>query len=157
MPERALAIGIRYRMWEPGTPGKRSCKQPPELSLRASAAAALPVPQPLCRCVSCPPPRVHLAPASLSPSLLPCATIIPHLLAHGWHGAVTTCRPAGPRLSLWSGCLCRAGGHAGCAAVGAVGFFQLPLWAENTSGHAVLLWLLRPCPQCTLVFLLLPS
>lgn len=42
-------------------------------------------------------------------------------------------------------------------AVGVVGFFQLALWAKDTSGHTVLLWLLRPCARCALLFLLLPS
>lgn len=31
--------------------------------------------------------------------------------------------------------------------VGVVGFFQLAVWAKDTSGHTVLLWLLRPCAQ----------
>lgn len=40
---------------------------------------------------------------------------------------------------------------------GTFGFFQLAVWAKDTSGHTVLLWLLRPCAWCTLLFLLLPS
>lgn len=39
----------------------------------------------------------------------------------------------------------------------AVGFFQLTHWAKDTSGHAIMLWLLRPCTRCALAFLLLLS
>lgn len=63
-----------------GLLGTRSCKLSPELSLGASATPPLPVPQPLCHCVSCPLRHAHLALASLSPSLLLWPTTIHHLV-----------------------------------------------------------------------------
>ena len=77
MPGRAVAIGIWYRMGEPGT---RGSKLPPKLSVRASATAAFPVPPPFCHHVSCPPPHVYLVPSSLSPGLLSGTTTIHHIL-----------------------------------------------------------------------------